>query len=304
MESTVRLNHVGISVPDAEITADYYERFLGQAITSRQGRNVIFMSGRPGLKHHELSIFKDTPKLRHNAFEVDSISELRQIREGAVAAGVPIEMTVDRGSLLSVLFRDPDGNLVEACWTTGSLAEHPNRPLDLSLSDDAILAQVAASDPKGTETDRPRLGHIAVYSPQPALLADWYCRLLGFQPNGGGSHPVAGEIRFVKSPVSDWDHEVAFLSNPQMAHHAFEVASLADLKQLNAKAKASGTRINMEVTHGISLSFYSMDPAGNQVEIYWRTGLAWPQPFAEPIDLSLPEEDLMERVHGAATATT
>ena len=113
---------------------------------------------------------------------------------------------------------------------------------------------------------------------------------------------MVGEISVIKSPVSAWDHDVAFLSNPQMAHHAFEVAGLADLKRLNAEVRASGIPINMEVTHGISLSFASMDPAGNQIEIYWRTGLAWPQQYAEPIDLSLPEEDLMERVHGVSPA--
>ena len=46
------------------------------------------------------------------------------------------------------------------------------------------------------------------------------------------------------------------------------------------------------VTHGSWLSLYSLDPEGNRFE--FRYDLPWyvGQPFAGPIDLTLPEEEI------------
>jgi catechol-2,3-dioxygenase len=47
------------------------------------------------------------------------------------------------------------------------------------------------------------------------------------------------------------------------------------------------------VTPSPTFGCYFRDPEANQVEVYWQTGKAWPQPYAERIDLSRSEEELM-----------
>ena len=49
--------------------------------------------------------------------------------------------------------------------------------------------------------------------------------------------------------------------------------------------------------HRVSFSLYFDDPDGNMIEVYWPTGdLRWRQPYAEPRDLSQPDEVLLEKI--------
>jgi len=49
--------------------------------------------------------------------------------------------------------------------------------------------------------------------------------------------------------------------------------------------------------HRVSFAFYFDDPDGNMIEVYWPTGdLSWRQPQAEPLDLSQPDEVLLEKI--------
>jgi catechol-2,3-dioxygenase len=49
--------------------------------------------------------------------------------------------------------------------------------------------------------------------------------------------------------------------------------------------------------HKVSFAFYFNDPDGHMIEVYWPTGnLNWRQPHMEPLDLSLPDEALLELI--------
>jgi catechol 2,3-dioxygenase len=48
-----------------------------------------------------------------------------------------------------------------------------------------------------------------------------------------------------------------------------------------------------QVNHGNALSFYMADPEGNGVEVYMDTPWYVQQPQGEPVDLSLPSEQIM-----------
>jgi catechol-2,3-dioxygenase len=52
----------------------------------------------------------------------------------------------------------------------------------------------------------------------------------------------------------------------------------------------------MVVNHGNAIGCYFRDPEENVVEVYWHTGRDWPQPYADPIDLSRSEEELLDIV--------
>ena len=53
--------------------------------------------------------------------------------------------------------------------------------------------------------------------------------------------------------------------------------------------------------HGVAIGCYFRDPENNHVEVYWSTGMDYPQPHGEPIDLDLSTPELVSdhREHGA-----
>jgi hypothetical protein len=60
----------------------------------------------------------------------------------------------------------------------------------------------------------------------------------------------------------------------------------------------------MAFNHGVSVAFYFEDPEEHLIEVYWPTGLAWPQPYGDPIDLTLSEEALERKVRDLADTCT
>jgi catechol-2,3-dioxygenase len=55
--------------------------------------------------------------------------------------------------------------------------------------------------------------------------------------------------------------------------------------------------IKFLANHGVSFAFYFNDPDGNMIEVYWPTGdLSRRQPEMEPLDLSQPDETLLEKI--------
>jgi hypothetical protein len=56
--------------------------------------------------------------------------------------------------------------------------------------------------------------------------------------------------------------------------------------------------IKFVFNHGVSFAFYFDDPDGHMIEVYWPTGVlgSYPQPYAEALDLTLPDEVLLEQL--------
>jgi len=112
-----------------------------------------------------------------------------------------------------------------------------------------------------------------MYARNPAALAEFYRDVMGMQIVGGSdeSHPL-GPTAFLSSRPGEESHEIAIFSNPDLAHRAFKVGSLAALKRFYDKIVARGIPIKFQFNHGISIAFYFHDPEGNLIEVYWRTG--------------------------------
>ena len=141
------------------------------------------------------------------------------------------------------------------------------------------------------------LGHVGMYAKNPALLAEFYRDVMGMRVVGGSdaSHPI-GATAFLSSHPHEEHHEIAMFSNPEGVHRAFKVGSLAALKRFYQKIVRGGIPIKFQFNHGNAFAFYFSDPEGNMIEVYWRTGLEYPQPFAQPTDLTKTEEELLEEL--------
>lgn len=141
--------------------------------------------------------------------------------------------------------------------------------------------------------------HVGLHAKDPAATAEFYRDMLGMKIVGGSGpdHPL-GASAFLCSRPDEESHEIALFANPIFAHVAFKVSSLAELRSLHARVVAKRIPIKFAFNHGVSFAFYFDDPDGHMVEVYWPTGAleSYRQPYAEPLDLTQPDEALLQQL--------
>lgn len=117
-----QLDHLVLTVRDIEVTCRFYERALGmETITFAQGRRALRFGAQKINLHqagHEFEpkALRPTPGSADLCFLTDV--PLEQVIAHLDACDVaiidgPVRRTGATGPILSVYFRDPDGNLIE-----------------------------------------------------------------------------------------------------------------------------------------------------------------------------------------------
>ena len=144
--------------------------------------------------------------------------------------------------------------------------------------------------------------HVGLSARDPAALAAFYHDVLGLRVVGGSTADTSafGASAFLSSRSSEEHHDLAIVANPAFQHTAFKVRSLADLRAVYQRVLGRGVPVKMAFNHGVSIAFYFEDPEGHLIEVYWPTGVAWPQPYGDPIDLALSEEAIQRKVRELA----
>jgi catechol 2,3-dioxygenase len=144
-----RLAHMGIFVRDREKMVKFYTDVLGLMVTDEgdpgTGTYLTFMSADPG-EHHQVVLVTGRPEdngfnpINQVSFLINSLAELREVHQRALANGATAMRTVSHGNAWSIYFLDPEGNRLEAYMHTPFYVPQPHgETLDLSLSDDEIL---------------------------------------------------------------------------------------------------------------------------------------------------------------------
>jgi catechol 2,3-dioxygenase len=145
------------------------------------------------------------------------------------------------------------------------------------------------------------VGHVGLGAKDLAALAAFYRNVLGMTVvRQSPADAPFGATLFLSGHPEEEDHEVVFFSDPTRAHTAFKVASLEELRTFYRQVKERGVPIKYALNHGVALSFYFEDPEGHTIEIYWPTNVRVRQFVADPIDLDLPEEELLREVERVA----
>ena len=148
------------------------------------------------------------------------------------------------------------------------------------------------------------LGHVGIYVDDLMKQRDFYSRVMGLK-------------------IADEDLEqrgMVFLSaNPDEEHHefvimkgrassddtkviqqlSFKVDTLAELKEFHTVFKQEGVEIQRTVSHGNAFGMYALDPEGNTIEVYYKTGFPVPQPYGEAVNLEDSEEALLDIARAA-----
>jgi catechol-2,3-dioxygenase len=166
-------------------------------------------------------------------------------------------------------------------------------------------------------TARPKLHHINLKTTHLWEMVDWYVKVVG------------ADVVF-EFPGGAWltndeaNHRIAFLSSPQMSddpdkiihrgmhHSGFEYGSIDDLLAAYARLKGEGIEPHATLDHGMTTSFYYVDPDGNSVELQhdnfgdWRKSREWmetsPQMAVNPIGVPVDPEKMIEARRARASA--
>jgi len=117
-----RIDHVVLTAFDVDRTLDFYTRVMGmEAITFAGGRRGLAF-GRQKINLHqagreyEPKALKPMPGSLDLCFITETPLEqvIARLKEnGVVVADGPVQKTGALGPMMSVYFRDPDGNLIE-----------------------------------------------------------------------------------------------------------------------------------------------------------------------------------------------
>ena len=148
--------HAVLYVNDASHMIEFYERVLGFAVTDRgplggggEGTPEIIFLSQTANHHHQVAFITGRAQggrsnsVNHVAFRSNgTIDDLRALKATLDAEpSVKGIMPLTHGNAWSVYFSDPEGNGVEVFIDTPwHVAQPQGKPLDLSLSNDEIVA--------------------------------------------------------------------------------------------------------------------------------------------------------------------
>ena len=132
----------------------------------------------------------------------------------------------------------------------------------------------------------PVFHHVNLKTRRLQEMIDWYGTVIGTKPtfqfpggawltNDGANHRIA---LLTSSKMTDDPDK---LMHTGMHHIAFEYKSCDELLDTYTRLKALGIVSHMSLDHGMTMSFYYVDPDGNSVELQydnfgdWRASSEW-----------------------------
>jgi len=154
-------SHMGVSVKDMARMEQFYTEVLGFTVTDRGqagGMQLVFLSRDP-LDHHQIVLATGRPNempantanpqfgpsINQISFKMETMSDLRDIRERLEAGGGSSLFPANHGVAWSIYAHDPEGNNLEFYVETDWYITQPFLvPLDLSKTDEEVFAQTKA----------------------------------------------------------------------------------------------------------------------------------------------------------------
>src|ERR1700730_10729073 len=129
-------------------------------------------------------------------------------------------------------------------------------------------------------TPQPLPPHVNLKTTRMQEMIDWYGTVVGAKPNfhfpagawltnNGANHRIA---LITSSKMSDDPRK---LEHTGIHHMAFEYTSCDELLDNYVRLKALGIVPHMSLDHGMTMSFYYVDPDGNSVELQYDNFGAW-----------------------------
>src|SRR5262245_32637089 len=139
------------------------------------------------------------------------------------------------------------------------------------------------------------LVHVVVYVGEIGRTKAFYRDMLGLRISD--ENPKTGSTFMTAKGRLEEHHELLLVPGREdgkvVQQISFRCASLADVKEFYRKFLEHNVPIIRTVSHGHAVGLYFTDADDNQVEVYWQTGVDWPQPFGKPVDLTASDEEII-----------
>ena len=148
------------------------------------------------------------------------------------------------------------------------------------------------------------LGHVGIYANDLMKQRDFYSRVMGLKITDEDIDGLG--IVFMSARPEEEHHEFVLMKGRDAPEDvklvqqlSFTVASIEELKEFERVFKEEGVRIQRTVSHGNAFGMYALDPEGNTIEVYYKTGFPVPQPYGEAVNLEDSEEALLDIARAA-----
>ena len=179
-------------------------------------------------------------------------------------------------------------------WRGDAAPSDPGAVLNVIVGWGSFSNPAPAGGRSRSTTGAPKvtgLGHFGLYVNDIEKMREFYSDFLGMTVTD------RDEKKVFLSAQPDVEHHELLLAQHESKHTdpqqmSFVLDSLADLRHFYARIVEREYEIDHVSNHGNAIGCYFRDPEGNRVEVYWHTGIDWPQPHSDRIDLSLSESEI------------
>jgi catechol-2,3-dioxygenase len=142
------------------------------------------------------------------------------------------------------------------------------------------------------------LGHVGLYVRNIGRSKAFYRDILGLKVSDESAN--SGAVFMTAKGRLEEHHELLLVPGREegkvVQQVSFRCASLSTIKDFYQVFLQNKIPINRVVSHGNAVGIYFQDPDGNQVEVYWPTGIDWPQPFGKPVNLEATDEEILAQL--------
>ena len=245
-----RLRHVTFASPDVEAQLDYYRSIIGLAVIGRDDRRVIL-----GTDSDELTLVLEhgsASRLTAIACEVAPGLDLSDLQKSLASLNIKSEVRSDTapGIPKMLVFNDPDGLQIElfSRWDFCKPVE-PIRGLAVA-----------------------KLGHVALYTPDPERAAKFFGDVLGFRV----SDRIEENFVFLRCGPEHHAMNFARGAEARIHHLAFELRDASHMHQACDLLGRNKFQILWgPVRHGPghNVAVYHHNPDRYLIELYYSMDL-------------------------------
>lgn len=245
-----RLRHVSFASPNVEAQLDYYQSIIGLAVIGRDDRRIIL-----GTESDELTLVLEhgaASRLTAIAYEVAPGLDLSDLQKSLASLNIKSEVRSDTapGIPKTLVFNDPDGLQIElfSRWDFCKPVE-PIRGLAVA-----------------------KLGHVALYTPDPERAAKFFGDVLGFRV----SDRIEENFVFLRCGPEHHAMNFAGGAEARIHHLAFELRDASHMHQACDLLGRNKFQILWgPVRHGPghNVAVYHHNPDRYLIELYYSMDL-------------------------------
>ncbi len=254
------LHHYALGVPDLAVADDFLTGF-GLDTSAVDGQLVARCPGRD--QDQVRMIEAPTKRVHHVSFSV-SEQGLDELRDRLQSAGVAEIEAPDGASGGGIWVRDPDGNAVQLQEAVPAPARAVPDVLSNIGGTYARFNDAAWLD--ATDVLPRRLGHMLLFTADPAKMTEFYSDVLGL----GISDRIHNKVTFLNAGPGD-HHVFGFIASTHRGfHHAsYEVPSIDAIGKGAMRMHDAGWSKGWGLgrhTVGSNFFHYTQDPWGSWIE--------------------------------------